>query len=186
MFNRKYLFLVQTLYLKFLLYQLYAKILSLNQVAGFFDYHYLWKKCVDISLIFCKGILTKGRQYPRLLHLVGRVQAHPTILKLTYTCKGSLWIVLGALTVIKNERSISFSVNISIFSTIQCTQFQAIEQNVLLSNKAAGFFDHHGNGNMGIISVLHRDSYQEQIVCKIHVDLVWPSLLSHAQTCLKL
>ena len=62
---------------KNLVLQLWAKMLSTNQVAVLFDHQYLWKESIDTFDFFCTEFVIKWSYHLRLLLLVGCGQFCP-------------------------------------------------------------------------------------------------------------
>ena len=70
--------------------KLYHKFFFTNQVSGFFDHHYLWKKSLPQSL--CMVIVTGNRQHPRLPLLIQYEQVCLAMSKLQ-SCQCCLLLV---------------------------------------------------------------------------------------------
>ena len=92
------------------------------------------------------------------------------------------------LKVIQNKKLVLNETKV-FFPTICHTQFQGIDQIVLLFNDIAAFFDHQyfWKETSSILDLLHGDSYPVNVTCKITTFAkVWPGIPNHIQACLSL
>ena len=131
---------------------------------------YLWTKCINIFDFLHGGI----HQLQIASDATIFDQVLPGMPSHSQTCLDMPEVSFDSfggfvrLKIIQNGKLIKFEIKNSIFSSSESIKFQVTCQNMLLSCKIAGLFDHQylQKEIINVLDFLHEDIYQGRIACK--------------------